>query len=378
MASSSPQVIESRSGIVGLLDHSSPSAVDWGAIIAGGLLATAISFILITFGAAIGLSLTSPYEGSGASLVVLAVAAGLWVVWVQISSFMAGAYLAGRLRRRPDATAHEAEVRDGCHGLLVWTVGVLIGATLAAWVASSVASSGAAVLSSATRAMGTAAAQTVVSSGNPLEYAVDTLFRSDNPQGAEGIAASGQEAARILATSAAQGSISADDKAYLARLVQASNGIGPNRGGAADRSDLRHHPERRREGEGRRRQGAPYECGGSLHHRCRTGGERCGRLVGRRCGRPSSGRRHRFQSSRALAVSRRLCRPLWAHDGLDWSASTGATRGRESGSAEPTCEACRRHSACMPVTPYRRGTGTCDCADRSRLLKFCPGEEYPP
>ena len=224
MVSSSPRVMEPRSGVVGLIDH--PSPVDWGAIIAGGLLATAISFILITFGAAIGLSLVSPYEGSGASLVVLAVATGLWVVWVQISSFISGAYLAGRLRRRlPDATAHEVEVRDGCHGLLVWTLGVLIGATLAASIAGSVASTGAAALSGATRAMGATAIQTAASTGNPIEHAVDALFRSDNPQGPESTAASGAEAGRILATSVAQGSMSADDKAYLARLVQARTGL---------------------------------------------------------------------------------------------------------------------------------------------------------
>jgi hypothetical protein len=224
MASTPPRVMEPRSSVVGLIDH--PSPVDWGAIIAGGLLATAISFILITFGAAIGLSLVSPYEGSGASLVVLAVATGLWVVWVQISSFISGAYLAGRLRRRlPDATAHEVEVRDGCHGLLVWTLGVLIGATLAASVAGSVASTGAAALSAVTRAVGTAAIETAASISNPIEYAVDTLFRSENPQGPANTTASGPEAARILATSAAQGSMSADDRAYLARMVQARTGL---------------------------------------------------------------------------------------------------------------------------------------------------------
>src|SRR4051794_39903263 len=76
--------------------HPAVSHVDWAAIIAGGLLATVISFILMTFGSAVGLSLTSPYAGSGRSLTVLAVATGLWVLWAEISSFIAGGYLAGR------------------------------------------------------------------------------------------------------------------------------------------------------------------------------------------------------------------------------------------------------------------------------------------
>jgi hypothetical protein len=226
-----PLGTEIGSPLAATIEPPLPSAVDWAAIIAGGVLATAISFILITFGSAIGLSLTSPYEGSGFSLVFLGVASGLWLVWVQISSFIAGAYLTGRLRRRlHDATPHEVEVRDGCHGLLVWALGVLIGATLASSVAGSVASTGAAVVSSTTQVIGSGAAQAAASGGNPLEYATDTLFRSDNPQAPDGQApdgnaASGPEAARILAASAAQGSITADDKAYLARLIQARTGL---------------------------------------------------------------------------------------------------------------------------------------------------------
>src|SRR3954454_19478903 len=137
-----------------------PSAVDWGAIIAGGVLAVAISFILLTFGSAIGLSLTSPYDGEGRSLAFLGAASGLWVVWVQVSSFMAGASPAGRLRRRlPDATAHEVEVRDGSHGLLVWALGVLVGAMLAASVATGVANTAASAVSTATQAVGSGVTQ---------------------------------------------------------------------------------------------------------------------------------------------------------------------------------------------------------------------------
>jgi hypothetical protein len=82
--------------------------VDWAAIIAGAILASAIAFVLLTFGSGIGLSLTSPFKGEGLAATALAVAIALWVLWVEISSFIAGAYLAGRLRRRiADATEHE-------------------------------------------------------------------------------------------------------------------------------------------------------------------------------------------------------------------------------------------------------------------------------
>ena len=39
------------------------SYVEWGAVFAGALAASAISFVLLTAGASIGLSLISPYAG---------------------------------------------------------------------------------------------------------------------------------------------------------------------------------------------------------------------------------------------------------------------------------------------------------------------------
>ena len=76
--------------------------------------------------------MASPYEGEGVSVAAFATAAGLWIVWVQVLSFAAGGYLAGRMRRRSyDSTEHEVDVRDGVHGLLVWATGALLGAFLA-------------------------------------------------------------------------------------------------------------------------------------------------------------------------------------------------------------------------------------------------------
>lgn len=51
--------------------------VEWGAIIAGAILASAIAFVLLTFGSAIGLSVTSPFKGEGLAGTVLAVAVAL-------------------------------------------------------------------------------------------------------------------------------------------------------------------------------------------------------------------------------------------------------------------------------------------------------------
>src|ERR1044071_1354860 len=107
------------------------SYVEWGAVLAGAFLAAALSFVLLTFGAAIGLSAASPWPNSGASAKVIASLAVFWAVVQQIGAFMAGGYIAGRMRTRwQESTGHEVEFRDGLHGGLVWAVGVVIGAAL--------------------------------------------------------------------------------------------------------------------------------------------------------------------------------------------------------------------------------------------------------
>jgi len=152
--------------------------VDWPAIIAGAILASAISFVLFTFGTGIGLSLTSPYPGESVSPTAFAIVLGLWVLWVSVSSFIAGAYLTGRLRRRiGDASEHEVEVRDAAHGLLVWAVSALIGAMLAAWVTGLTASKTADVAAGVATGASTGAAQEVAGRVDPASYWSDVLFR---------------------------------------------------------------------------------------------------------------------------------------------------------------------------------------------------------
>ncbi len=104
---------------------------DWSAILAGAVLATAIGLVLLGFGAAIGLSITSPYDGEGASPAAYVIAVGMWLLWVQLVSFSIGGYVAARLRTvTPDATEQENDVRDGLHGVLAWAAGVIAAAVI--------------------------------------------------------------------------------------------------------------------------------------------------------------------------------------------------------------------------------------------------------
>src|SRR6218665_485852 len=97
------------------------SYVDWPAIIAGIVIAAAISLVLLSFGSAIGLSMVNFRAGADVPAIWIAIAAASWLLWVQISSFMAGAYVTGRLRKRHhDADEEESDIRDGVHGILLW------------------------------------------------------------------------------------------------------------------------------------------------------------------------------------------------------------------------------------------------------------------
>ena len=134
------------------------SHIDWPAIFVGALLATSVSLVLNAFGAAIGLSVVSPFGGDGIGGTATLIAVAIWTIWVLVSSYMAGAYVTGRMRRRAfDASEHESDVRDGVHGLTVWALGVLLSAVVVASATGTVVRTGAQVATAA----GSAAVETV-------------------------------------------------------------------------------------------------------------------------------------------------------------------------------------------------------------------------
>jgi hypothetical protein len=187
--------------------------VDWGAIAAGVFVSLAVSSVFLAFGSAIGLSVTSFHPSASAPVVGIVIAAGLWFLWVQISSFIGGGYVAGRMRRRiGDAKAHEVEMRDGAHGLIVWAVNIVIGAALATWLA----------LAGVSGAIGTA------SNAGAMDYYTDKLMRSDAVAGTTAVSADTQynaQIGRILATNIAARTFDATDKAYVVREISSRTGL---------------------------------------------------------------------------------------------------------------------------------------------------------
>src|SRR4030088_742557 len=107
--------------------------LQWTPIVAGALAATALSLILITFAAAVGLGVSSSsptWRDASAALWILS---GIYLILQAVVSFGFGGYIAGRLRRTLVASAtDEVETRDGLHGLAVWALAVVLGAMVTA------------------------------------------------------------------------------------------------------------------------------------------------------------------------------------------------------------------------------------------------------
>jgi hypothetical protein len=111
----------------------SGSYVEWSAIIAGSVVALAVSFVLLTFGAAAGLSVVSPWSSSTATVVSASIGTALWMLLSYVWAFSLGGYLSGRLRHRVSSVQSEVEFRDGSHGLLVWALALTLTAMVAAF-----------------------------------------------------------------------------------------------------------------------------------------------------------------------------------------------------------------------------------------------------
>ena len=201
------------------------SYVDWPAIIAGIVLASAISLVLISFGSAVGLNFIDFNAREGAAPILIGIGAASWFLWVQISSFMAGGYLTGRLRRRHfDASEDESDMRDGAHGLLVWGGAMIIGAILAVGGLGAAANMAGNAVATATVAASNLA-EGEAGPVDPNAYFVDTLFRAETPVD-PGVAR--DEAGRIFAQAAlGDGSVAAEDRTYLANVVAANTGLAP-------------------------------------------------------------------------------------------------------------------------------------------------------
>lgn len=224
--------------------------LDWGPVILGALGAAAMSVVLLAFGSALGLSVVSPYAYAGISAKGAAILAAVYLALVMVASFAAGGYIAGRMRspwRTTDET--ESHFRDGAHGFGVWSIGVLLGAAMAASGVGAVVSA-AGKATTAIAAAGTAGAASNPALGQlslrPTDYAIDRLLAPapaaapTNQEATPAMPGAAQPAAtparrtradleapmaRALAAGLTTPQLDVRDRTYLARVVAEQTGM---------------------------------------------------------------------------------------------------------------------------------------------------------
>ena len=200
-----------------------PSYITWSSAIAGALVASALSFVLLTFGSAVGLTLVSPWTSTASTAKWVGGLAVFWVIAQQIGSLLAGGYVAGRLRTRwQELSRDEIEFRDGMHGALTWAIAIIIGAMLAASAAGAVGRTASEVAGRA--------AQGAAANVDPMSYQVDLLFRPGAQAGSSvgDPATVKTEVTRIFANAlTSPNGLSQADRAYLAQVVAQRTGLPP-------------------------------------------------------------------------------------------------------------------------------------------------------
>jgi hypothetical protein len=189
--------------------------IQWAPIFAGAVSAAGYSFTLHAFAAGIGLSVMSSAPTWRDSSPWLWLLSGLYLLFVAISAFALGGYVAGRFREPLiDANVPEVEYRDGIHGLTTWGLGVLLTALLALGVAVTAAP--------AVAPGGTAGASQSVAGENIIAAELDVLFRSQRV--APDMAYRRAEAGRILLKAGSHAGVTNEDRASLATIVTATTG----------------------------------------------------------------------------------------------------------------------------------------------------------
>ena len=194
--------------------------VSWTPVILGALVATALSSILLAFGATIGLGVTSTAPSWRDASAALALLSGLYLIIQAAISFGVGGYIAGRTRTvAVAADSLEIEHSDGVHGLGAWALAVVLGAVLATFLGSATLTRSGSNLPSAR----TSAAEPL------LSYEIDRMFRPTRRPANVDLSQERAEAGRILLTSSSHSGMSSEDRAYLVQMVSATTGLtGPD------------------------------------------------------------------------------------------------------------------------------------------------------
>jgi hypothetical protein len=188
--------------------------LEWTPVVVGALTACAVSSILLTFAATVGLGVSSASPTWRDASFALWLLSGIFLVLQALLSFGCGGYFAGRARSPYRAAAAEdVERQDGLHGIASWALAILLGAIIAALVGMA-ANRPTALTQPAT-----------TSEPSALSYEIDHLLRAPRRLPNAELAPVRAEAGRILLTSSSHTGVTSDDRAYLVQMVTAVTGL---------------------------------------------------------------------------------------------------------------------------------------------------------
>jgi len=119
------------------------SRFSWGPVVAGAVIATAVTFFLVLIGSGLGLALTSAHSATATGLKTFLTLGAIYFVAAQAFGFAIGGHVAGRLMPPAVTDSEEETFRADAHGLAVWGLAVVFGLALLALTAVSTVSAGA-------------------------------------------------------------------------------------------------------------------------------------------------------------------------------------------------------------------------------------------
>jgi hypothetical protein len=203
----------------------------WGLAIAGGVVATAVTFFLLSLGSGFGLLLVNPVTHAGPSMPTFLTGGAIYFLVAQAFGFAVGGHITGRLIGPLAESKKQEEFRAEAHGFVVWAVAVLATLIVVAIVGLSAANTGA----STAGLYGMSGAKAEIT---PSSYLVDVLFRPESTsRPVTGVVSAAGPANPEVGASSSNFATNTGARAEAGRIVDAGFGLGmqPN---AGDRSRL--------------------------------------------------------------------------------------------------------------------------------------------
>ena len=207
------------------VEEGNDSAVAWGAVLAGGVTAAAMTLVLLALGTGLGFSIVSPWADSGVSATTFTWTAAIYLIVVAMIASTFGGFVAGSLRTRwSGIDADQVYFRDTAHGFLAWAFATVFSAAVLGGAATHLL---AGATAGAAGGGSLAAAQSAGASG-PMDAYVDRLLRPGPNAGSQAPTdpAPRAELSRLFTAGLTKGSdVSAADRTYMAQVVARRTGL---------------------------------------------------------------------------------------------------------------------------------------------------------